>query len=174
MFYLEIVWSGLLGYYRLVRYWFSRTKPRIEATTIWDLNPEDAGNSLIRVSGRYINGQNAAPEKFQRQQLVHIVNRKNGRSVLRYVLGAGSKYKRMPASAVGLDYDAKLRLGIDLSRRDKNEELDLAVRPAFPWEEKRFYCFEHHSSSERLAHINGYRGVVLGWIGLLLGAMSFF
>lgn len=168
MFYIRLIIKNLQDWKQYLQYLFAKEKPDFAATQVQGLQKADTAQSVVRVNSRHIGNED--PKRFTRAQLVRITNQDNGKSVCRFVLGAGSGY-RLAKNTVAVDYDTKLALGL-INNYAPEEGANLHIRPASPNEKKVFYCFEHHSSSERLANANGYRGLWISYISLLLGMLS--
>jgi len=94
----------------------------------------------------------------KRGDLLKVYNPANGKFVLRYAQGSGEL--RIRFKEIGLDYDARVELGVDI-----DEEVDLQVMKANPADREFYLMYQDHSKSSRQSR-------ALGWY-LFLGSIMF-
>lgn len=126
------------------------------------LPDKDSGVSLsiARLNNIHIDSTKTNSKKFFRRQALHIKNKKDGQSILRYVMGHSSlSIKR---NQIALDYD-----GVDALGLTYNEECDLAVRKA-NYLEIIFWYVDHADAGMALSTRLGLLGVFLGVLSLVL------
>ncbi|MPQ69284.1 hypothetical protein [Pseudomonas sp. MWU12-2323] len=156
---IAVVWRmlRLLDPYRIQRYFAA--KVNVLGSTIsklYSLSGDDAKDHICRIN----NNRMKEGEHFlaKRGDLLKVYNPMNGKFVFRFVHGAGELPIRL--NELGLDYDAKLELGVL-----KDEEVDLQVMKANTADREFYLMYRDRSVSSRQSR-------ALGWY-MLLGSLLF-
>lgn len=151
---------------------FKRAKPLATFHRLVRLHTsdEDADKAIVRVPNGAVDSWGQTPYKFQRLQAVIITNQDNGKSILRFVHGAGWM-KGMTNDTLAVSYDGFLNLGIPL---DEGEDVELVMRPAKPSEVWGFYW--NHSNpvlrfNTRLAVAGILLATLIGVVGIIISIL---
>lgn len=136
--------------------------PRLIASRVAELPLRDSGPSLAiaRLYGNHLDRTRSDPKRFARRQALSVRNLENGRSIVRFAMGAGRIGVRK--DEIALDYDAADALGIRFG-----EAVNLEVRPAQRLEVLRFYL-SHQDMNIRFATQLALAGVLLGIASITL------
>lgn len=123
---------------------------------IYSLGADDAKEHIARIN----NNRMKDGEGFiaKRGELIKIFNPENGKFVFRYAQGGGEM--RLRYKDIGIDYDAKLALGI-LSE----DEVDLKVMKANAADREFYLMYQDANASSRQSRS-------LGWYILLAGLVA--
>lgn len=127
-----------------------------QISKLHSLSPEDAIDHICRINNNRM--KEGASFLAKRGDLLKVYNPENGKFVFRYAQGAGEL--RIRFKELGLDYDAKLELGV----LDK-EEVDLQVMKANTADREFYLMYQDRSVSSRHSR-------ALGWY-MLLGSVLF-
>jgi len=154
-----LVWRflRLLDPQRIQRYFAAKVNVTGHSfCKVHSLSKEDAIGHVCRIN----NNRMKEGEGFlaKRGDLLKVYNPANGKFVLRYAQGSGEL--RIRFKEIGLDYDARVELGVDI-----DEEVDLQVMKANPADREFYLMYQDHSKSSRQSR-------ALGWY-LFLGSIMF-
>ena len=133
----------------------------IEVNRVVKLPDEDSGlqHSIVRVNNRNIDSEKMDTTRFFRRQALIIINKKNNKRILRYVMG--HKHLSIKMNEIAIDYD-----GVDALRIDYKEEVSLLVRKA-RYDEVIMWFFNHPDLNISFA-------TRLSILSFVLGIASFF
>ncbi len=127
-----------------------------EMNEVYSLPSNDAVEHICRINNNRMKDGEGCLAK--RGELVKIVNPATGNFVMRYVYGAGEH--RIRFNCIGLDYHAKLSLGIV-----DTDKVDLQVVKANAADREFYLMYQDRSVSSRQSR-------ALGWY-IFLGSMLF-
>jgi len=150
-----------LNPHRLQTYFASKVNIRGESMNeVYSLKEDDARDGLCRLNNNRMKADGIA----KRGDLIKVFNPANGKFVMRYAAGAGEH--RIRFNAIGLDYNAKLELGII----DK-AEVHLEVMKANAADREYYLMYQDQSPSSRQSRALGWY-IFLG--GIVFGLVSNF
>lgn len=154
-----VIWRCLrmLDPQKVQRYFAAKVNiTGFQISKLHSLSPEDAIDHICRINNNRM--KEGASFLAKRGDLLKVYNPENGKFVFRYAQGAGEL--RIRFKELGLDYDAKLELGV----LDK-EEVDLQVMKANTADREFYLMYQDRSVSSRHSR-------ALGWY-MLLGSVLF-
>lgn len=126
-----------------------------QISNLHSLSPADATDHICRINNnRMKEGQGFLAK---RGDLLKVFNPENGKFVYRYAQGAGEL--RIRFNELGLDYDAKLELGVL-----NNDAVELQVMKANTADREFYLMYQDRSVSSRQSR-------ALGWYMLLGGVL---
>lgn len=133
------------------------------ANRVWRLHEHDADQDMIRLNPNLMR-----EDGFQRNQLIKLVNKANGKKTFAYAKGAGEEYK-LYATTIAISYDARLRLGVDTK-----EPHEIELSAANFLEQEIFYLFYQSNIAARREHAFSVQGWALGFLGFITGVIGLF
>jgi hypothetical protein len=122
------------------------------------LSNDDLG--VVRVANNLIDSKRESKSCFYRRDNLKIVNKKNGRWVIRSVMGNPGTIKHLDAKSIALDYDAADQL------RVRYGDVELIVTRA-KWYEVYYVLWNDKDVSNRVSIRLSLVGCLLGVIGIL-------
>lgn len=133
----------------------------IAVTKIKSLTREDAlpAKGIVRVSAELIDGTKEDRSKFFRREPVTIKNLRNGKKVVRYVVGANQDYEDLNVGTIALDYEARDALGV----RRTSEPVELEVYRA-PFLDRWSAYWNSDDAAMRIANRMAVLAVVIAAI----------
>jgi hypothetical protein len=142
--------------YKFQRYFSARPSANsVSLSEVYSLQEKDAVAHICRLNNNRMKDGESCLAK--RGDLIKIVNAETGAFVMRYVHGAGGEH-RIRYNGIGLDYDAKLELGIV-----DQEQVNLLVSKANAADREFYLMYQDKSVSSRQSR-------ALGWY-ILLGSI---
>lgn len=153
------VWHAIRAFdpYKLQRHFAGRINIKgMCASEVYKLDEKDALEHVCRINNNRMKAGESCVAK--RGDLVKILNPKNGKFVMRYVHGSGER--RIRFNAIGLDYHAKLDLGIVDA-----DEVALQIVKANAADREFYLMYQDRDVSSRQSR-------ALGWY-IFLGSILF-
>tara|TARA_R110002124_G_scaffold128157_14_gene288668 strand:+ start:1402 stop:2091 length:690 start_codon:yes stop_codon:yes gene_type:complete len=143
----------------------------MQANNVYKLDEKDAMEHVCRINNNRMKDGEGCVAK--RGDLVKIVNTENGQFVMRYVQGSGEH--RIRFNAVGIDYHAKLSLGIVNA-----DTVDLQIVKANAADREFYLMYQDRDKSSRQSRALGWYiflgsvlfGLVTNSIGLVTGLLK--